>query len=54
MNKNKWNPKLGDYKKINASIDRRRIQKKIKTEKIIISSLLVIILILLILAFYHF
>ncbi len=54
MNKNKWNPKLGDYKKINASIDRRRIQKKIKTEKLVIYSLLVIIFFLLILAFYNF
>lgn len=54
MNQKKWNPKLGDYKKINASNDRRNIQKKIKTEKIIIYSLIGIIFALLIIAFYQF
>lgn len=54
MNQKKWNPKLGDFKKENASIDRQRIQKKIKTEKIIIYSLFIIILFLLIISFYHF
>ncbi len=54
MSFNNWDPTQGDFKKYNASQDRKVINKKFKTTKYIRLILLLIILVLLFLSFYHF
>jgi hypothetical protein len=54
MTINNWDPSKGDYKKINASKDRKHYLNKVKKDKYGVYILVLIILVILFLSFYHF
>ncbi len=54
MGGSKWNPKLGDYKKTNASIDKKRLIRKTKIHNSLLLFLAIIIFLLLLFSIIKF
>jgi len=54
MSHTKWNPKLGDYKKTNASIDKKRLIKKTKIHNSMLWFLGIVIFLLILFAIIKF